>query len=88
MTNKPFETHEELITSPEYHTIKIQIDLANLLQNQDADSYNKLLSKRQIRQTLNGDFDDKLSSMVRLIIATGHYPVIEFRPLDELTKKS
>lgn len=82
----------DLISSPEYWTTKAQIELYNcarkylettgMTQTELAAQLN--VSKGYVSQLLNGDFDHRLSSFVKLAMQFGFVPEIKFVPLDNV----
>ena len=84
-------THEELLSTPEYWTTKIQIDLFSKVEqyikenNLTKTEFAKKLgvSKGYITQVLNGDFDHRISKLAELAIAIGYYPDFEFMPMSK-----
>ena len=81
-------TNEELISTSEYWTTRIQLDLFNHILNymqengmNRAQLAQKLgVTKGYVTQVLNGDFDHRLSKLVELSLAIGLIPKLEFLP--------
>ena len=83
----------ELIQQESYWVTKIQLDLYDHINQYMID--NKLdktrfaeklgISEAHLSQVLNGDFDHKLSSYVKLAMAIGKVPMVEFKDLKEVT---
>jgi transcriptional regulator with XRE-family HTH domain len=79
-------THEELLTTPEYWTTKIQIDLYRKVNQYLKDNHitrtelaKRLgVSKGYISQILNGDYDHRISKLVELSLAIGYIPHLVF----------
>ena len=79
-------THEELLTTPEYWTTKIQIDLYQKVNQYLKDNHvtrtelaKRLgVSKGYISQILNGDYDHRISKLVELSLAIGYTPHLIF----------
>lgn len=86
---KPFE---ELIQTETFWTTKIQNELYGMIRDhlKEEDKTQKELaeelgvSKGYISQIMNGEFDHKLSKLVKLSLALGKAPIIQFKNIDEL----
>ena len=82
---------EELAQTEEYWLTNIQCDLyARVEEYRETNGWNRSqlaahlgVSKGYISQVLNGDFDHKLSSLVRLALAVGVVPNLKFQPVAE-----
>lgn len=96
-------THEELLHTPEYWTAKIQIDLYNKVEAYLEE--NKIsrvefakqlgVTKGYVSQILNGEFDHRVSNLVKLSLAVGYIPHITFiasdqseSPLSDMVRKT
>lgn len=85
------ETRKELVESPEYITTVLQIQIYNMVRNYLKESgltqteFAKRLgvSKGYVSQILNCRCDNRLSSLVKLALACGKLPDIEFRPVEQ-----
>lgn len=85
------ETRKELVESPEYITTVLQIQLFDMVRsyldenNLTQSEFARQLgvSKGYVSQILNCKSDNRLSSLVRLALACGKIPNIEFRPIEE-----
>lgn len=44
------------------------------------------VSKGYVSQLLNGEYDHKLSNLIKLSLAFGYVPTLEFRPVAEVLK--
>lgn len=79
-------TRKDLITSPEYWTTHIQLDLyesaVKFMQttgkNRKELAEHLGVSKSYVTQLLNGNFDHRLSKLVELALAFGCIPKMEF----------
>lgn len=88
-------SYKELLTTPEYWTTRIQLDLYKMMETymesnnlSRADLANKLgVTKGYISQVLNGDFDHRLSKLVELSMAIGMIPQIRYIPMDKVFSK-
>ena len=86
----------ELLKSEGYWTAKLQIDLYRELEafmkknKMNCTQLAKHLgcSKSYVSQLLNGNFDHKVSKLVKLAIAIGKAPVIEFKDIESVSKES
>ncbi len=84
---------KELLQQESYWITKIQLDLYGQIdQYMKVNNLNKTqfaeklgVTKGYLSQVLNGDFDHKLSRLVRLAMAIGKVPMIEFKNLNEVT---
>lgn len=82
---------KELISSPEYWTTGIQVDLYNAaLRYMRAHDLNRAqlaerlgVSRAYVTQLLNGDYDHKLSKLVELALSFGCVPDVKFTPIEE-----
>ena len=87
---------EELLKSEGYWTAKLQIDLYRELETfmernkMNCTQLAKHLgcSKSYVSQLLNGNFDHKVSKLVKLAIAIGKAPVIEFKDIESFAAES
>lgn len=85
------ETRKELVESPEYVTTVLQIQLFDMVRNyldennltQSEFAKQLGVSKGYVSQILNCRSDSRLSSLVKLALACGKIPDIEFRPIEE-----
>ncbi len=83
---------KELLQQESYWITKIQLDLYGQIDQYMKD--NKLnktkfaetlgVTKGYLSQVLNGDFDHKLSRLIKLAMAIGKVPVVEFKNLNEV----
>lgn len=82
---------EELAQTEEYWLTNIQCDLyARVEEYREANKWNRSqlakhlgVSKGYVSQILNGDFDHKLSSLIKLALAVGVVPNLKFQPVEE-----
>lgn len=89
-------TYNELLSTPEYWITRIQLDLyavmERYMQNNHlsrSDLARELgVTKGYISQVLNGDFDHRLSKLVKLSLAVGMVPQISYIPLDKVFSDS
>lgn len=85
-------TRNELLQSPSYWIAKIQIALfacAKKFMNETHRNRTQLaeylgVSKGYASQVLNGEYDHRLSKLVKLALAFGYVPKVEFVPIDEV----
>lgn len=85
-------SRKDIISSPEYWTAKVQIDLYNCAEEfMKSNNLNRTqlaqhlgVSKGYVSQLLNGDYDHKLSKLVELAISFGVVPQIEFKPIEDV----
>jgi len=83
---------KDLLKHESYWLAKIQLDLYGQIEqylknnNLSKTAFAKKLgvSKGYVSQVLNGDFDHKLSRLVKLAMATGKVPKVTFENLDEI----
>ncbi len=83
---------KELLQHESYWITKIQLDLyAHMEQYMKENNLNKTqfaeklgVTKGYLSQVLNGSFDHKLSKLVKLSVAAGKVPIIEFKDLEEM----
>ncbi len=83
---------KELLQQESYWITKIQLDLYGQIdQYMKSNKLNKTqfaeklgVTKGYLSQVLNGDFDHKLSRLVRLAMAIGKVPMIEFKNLNDV----
>lgn len=86
---------EELISSPVYWTVEIQMELFRMLKEyMEKENLNQTelaeklgFTKGYISQILNGNFDHRISKFVELAIAVGKVPRIVFDDLEEVLEK-
>lgn len=84
-------TREELLKSPAYWTMGLQMELyRQILAFMESRHMNKTqlaeylgCTKGYVTQLLNGDFDHKLSKFVELSLAINKIPEITFSDVDE-----
>lgn len=82
----------EVISSPEYWTQRIQLQLFECMEKYMAENNlnrtqlaQKLgVSKGYVTQLLNGDYDHRLSKLVELALAAGCVPVLSLNPINEV----
>ena len=84
-------TREELLKSPEYWKVEIQMELHEIINDymdnnkinrkQLADKFG--FTKGYITQILNGEYNHRLSKLVELALSVGKVPVIEFVDLEQ-----
>ena len=85
----------DLLTSAEYWTTKVQTDLCALThrymrrnRTDTAETAKQLgISEQTFSRLLNCAYDQRLSRMVELSIAMGYAPVIEFKRLPDIMKE-
>jgi|GEM_PF-1576411 len=85
-------TREELLKSPEYWTLEIQMKLYQVISDfMEKNNINRKhladklgFSKGYISQILNGEFDHRISKMVELALSVGKVPAIEFEDIDQI----
>lgn len=85
--------HEELVQTSEYWFENIQNEIfrqvaaylkdSNLNQTQFAEQLG--VSKGYVSQVMKGEFNYTLKKLIELSLAVGKAPVIEFRPLAEIS---
>lgn len=83
------KNYEELLSTDTYWLSTIQIDLFNAINaymEQEGLNRTELakrlgVSKGYITQIMNGDFDYRLSTFVKLLLATGNIPNLKIEPL-------
>lgn len=81
-------TNDELLTTTEYWTTRIQLDLYSHLQDyMKKNGLNKTqlaqelgVTKSYVTQILNGNYDHRISKLVELALAIGLIPKMEFVP--------
>ncbi len=83
---------EELVTKPEYWLETIQNEIFrqvtaylkdnNMTQNQLADQLG--VTKGYVSQIMKGEFNYTLKNLIKLSLAVGKVPVINFMPLAEI----
>ncbi len=86
-------TRFELLKSPEYWITNIQLDLYNCAKNfMEKNNMNRAqlakhlgVSKEDISKLLNGDYDNNLSKLVKLSLALGYIPDLQFKEVDKYT---
>lgn len=84
-------TREELLSSPEYWTAELQMELYRQIESyMSRHGLNKAqlaehfgCSKGYISQLLSGDFDHKMSKFFKLSLAIGKIPEFTFSDVDE-----
>lgn len=88
-------TRQEILNSPRYWHSRIQMDIyiamcdcmvANKLSIEDM-ARRAEVSKKVIKQTLNADFNQPLDVMMKIALACGVVPIVEFKPIGEVTKE-
>lgn len=85
------ETRKELVKSPEYITTVLRIQICDMVRNHLKENgltqseFAKRLgvSKGYVSQILNCRCDNRLSSLVKLALACGKLPDIEYRPIEQ-----
>ncbi len=83
---------KELLKQESYWLAKIQLDLYGQIEkylavnniSKTAFAEQLGVSKGYVSQVLNGDFDHKLSRLVKLAMATGKVPKVTFENLNEV----
>ena len=88
-------TYQELLTTPEYWTTRIQLELYRIINDYINNNHltrtelaNKLgVTKGYVSQVLSGDFDHRLSKFVELSLAAGVIPKVSFIPTDKVFAK-
>lgn len=86
---------QDLVTTPEYWTTKIQLNLYNMIKHYidtngltQVDLAKKIgVSKGYVSQILNGDFDHRISKFVELSLVAGMVPQISYIPMDKMFAK-
>ena len=86
---------EELLRSPEFWFTSAQIYLYGALSvfmtknrlSVDEMAKRAEVTKRQIKQTLNGDFNQSLYTLAKIALACGVAPVIEFKPIEDVIEE-
>jgi len=86
---------QELLSSPEYWTVKIQAQLLEEIHNKlesSGQTQSELakelnVSRGYISQILNGDYDHRISKFVELSLAIGKVPIINFRNLSDVIRE-
>lgn len=85
----------ELLSSPEYWTAKMQVSLFGLVwdymnkygmneeQLEKHLSKHSGISKKDVSQLLNGDIDCAISKFFELTLALGFVPKINFIPIED-----
>lgn len=84
-------SRKEVLSSPAYWTTSIQTDLyrcAEQFMKERGFTRSKLaeyldVTKGYVTQLLNGDYDHRLSKLVRLSLAFGYVPQFSFVPLSD-----
>lgn len=84
-------TRKELLSSKEYWTTQIQLNLYNLIEDYRLNNnLNKSqlagqlgVTKSYITQVLNGDFDHKVSKLIELSLAFNKVPILAFHDIQE-----
>lgn len=87
-------SRERILKSPAYWIAKVQLALFNCAQSfMERNGMNRTqlaahlgVSKGFVSQLLNGEFDYKLSSLIKLALSFGYVPSIEFRPVSEVVE--
>lgn len=87
---------EQLFNSPEFWTAEIQMELFRQIQdfmlenNISKSELAKRLncSKGYVTQLLNGDFDHKISTFVKILLAIGKVPVFSVKNVRDLIEDS
>lgn len=88
-------TREEILKSPSYWTAMIQIALYNCAERfmaQSGKNRTQLaehlgVTKGYVTQLLDGDYDHRLSKMVKLALAFGYVPQVTFVSVDKIIEK-
>lgn len=86
---------ERILKSPGYWITQIQITLYNCAmafmkdnnKNRTQLAEHLGVTKGYVTQLLNGEYDHKLSKLVRLALAFGYVPKIDFIPINEYCKQ-
>ena len=84
-------TRAELLSSKEYWTTQIQLNLYNLIEDYRLkNNLNKSqlaeqlgVTKSYITQILNGNFDHKISKLIELSLEFNKVPILNFQDLQE-----
>lgn len=79
----------ELLTSAEYWTTKVQTDLCALAQKYEhkhrTDAAEQLgISEQTFSRLRNCAYDQRLSKLIGLSLAMGYVPVIEFKSISDI----
>ncbi len=85
------KTRKELLKSPGYWLARFQTELFRCVRNylksekktQTQFAEQLGVSKGYVSQVLNGDFDHKISSFIKLSLAAGYVPEIKLTPMEE-----
>lgn len=81
----------DLLTSAEYWTTKVQTELCELAQRYErkhrVDTARQLgISEQTLCRLLNCAYDQRLSKLIELSLAMGYAPVIEFKNIHDILK--
>ena len=71
-------TRKEILKSPYYWTAMIQVALYNCAER---------VTKGYVTQLLNGEYDHRLSKMVKLALAFGYVPQVTFVSVEKIIEK-
>lgn len=85
---------EEILRSPVYWLTHLQIEIFNLLNTymEENNLTQKQVAERldvppfYVSQTLNGNFNFKLSKLVELSLLVGKAPTIQFETIEQILK--
>ncbi|MBP3343055.1 MAG: helix-turn-helix transcriptional regulator [Bacteroidales bacterium] len=85
------KTRKELLKSPGYWLARFQTELFRCVRNylksekktQTQFAEQLGVSKGYVSQVLNGDFDHKISSFIKLSLSAGYIPEIKLTPIEE-----
>lgn len=88
-------TRKEILKSPHYWTAMIQIALYNCAErfmSQSGKNRTQLaehlgVTKGYVTQLLNGEYDHRLSKMVKLALAFGYVPQVTFVSVEKIIEK-
>lgn len=83
---------EELLKSPEFWTLEIQLELYRIItEYMETNKLNRSqlaeklgFTKGYITQILNGEFDHRISKMVKLSLSVDRIPRIEFDKIEQV----
>ena len=85
------KTRKELLKSPNYWLARFQTELFRCVRNylkrekknQTQFAEKMGVSKGYVSQIMNGDFDHKISSFIKLSLSAVYIPEIKLTPIDE-----
>ena len=85
------KTRKELLKSPNYWLARFQTELFRCVRNylkrekktQTQFAEQMGVSKGYVSQIMNGDFDHKMSSFIKLSLSAGYIPEVKLTPIEE-----